>query len=66
MNYHTDLIFGEDFCIFIFFHFSDSGISVLTVCIVIFDGITVTVFQGCDGKREAIKERQTRAAEDGA
>ena len=30
MNYHTDLIFGEVFCIFIFFHSSDSGISVLT------------------------------------
>ena len=41
MNYHTDLIFGEAFCIFIFFHFSDSGISVLTVCILIFDGKTV-------------------------
>ena len=41
MNHHTDLIFGEVFCTFIFFHFSDPGISALTVCIVLFDGMTV-------------------------
>ena len=29
MKYRTDLILGEAFCIFIFFHFLDSGISVL-------------------------------------
>ena len=30
MKKHTDLILGEAFCIFIFFHFSDSGLSALT------------------------------------
>ena len=29
INYRTDLIHGEAFCIFIFFHFPDSGLSVL-------------------------------------
>ena len=28
MKYLTDLILGEAFCIFIFFHFPDSGLSV--------------------------------------
>ena len=27
MNYRTDLILGEDFCIFIFFHLPDSELS---------------------------------------
>ena len=30
MNIRTDLILGEAFCIFTFFHFQDSGLSVLT------------------------------------
>ena len=30
MNYHTDLILGEAFFTFIFFHFPDSELSVLT------------------------------------
>ena len=30
MKYLTDLILGEAFCIFIFFHFPDSGLSVLS------------------------------------
>ena len=29
MKYRTDLIFGEAFCIFIFFYSLDSGLSVL-------------------------------------
>ena len=29
MKYRTDLILGEAFCIFIFFYFLDSGLSVL-------------------------------------
>ena len=29
MKYRTDLSLGEAFCIFIFFHFPDSGLSVL-------------------------------------
>ena len=29
MNYCTDLILGKAFCIFIFFHFPDSRLSVL-------------------------------------
>ena len=29
MKYHADLILGEAFCIFIFFYFLDSGLSVL-------------------------------------
>ena len=29
MKLRTDLILGEDFCIFIFFHFLDSGLPVL-------------------------------------
>ena len=29
MKYHTDLVVGEAFCIFIFFHFPNSGLSVL-------------------------------------
>ena len=36
MNYRTDLTVGEAFCIFVFFHFPDSGLSVF-----IFDGVTV-------------------------
>ena len=32
MNYRTDLILGEAFCIFIFFYFPDSGLSVFLVC----------------------------------
>ena len=30
MNYRTGLVLGEGFCIFIFWHFPDSGLSVLT------------------------------------
>ena len=30
MNYCTDLILGKAFCIFIFFHFPDAELSVLT------------------------------------
>ena len=30
MNYRTDLILGKDFCLFIFFHFPDSVLSLLT------------------------------------
>ena len=30
MNYRTDLILAKAFLIFIFFHFPDSGLSVLT------------------------------------
>ena len=30
MDYRTDLVLGEAFCIFNFFHFPDSGPSVLT------------------------------------
>ena len=41
MNYHTDLILGEAFCIFIFFHFLDSGIFVLTGLPFCFDGVIV-------------------------
>ena len=29
MKYRTDLILGEAFCLFIFFYFLDSGLSVL-------------------------------------
>ena len=29
MKYRTDLILGEAFCVFIFFYFLDSGLSVL-------------------------------------
>ena len=29
MKYRTDLILGEAFCIFIFFYFLDSGLSVM-------------------------------------
>ena len=29
MKYRTDLILGEAFCLFIFFYFQDSGLSVL-------------------------------------
>ena len=35
MKYRTDLILGEAF------HFQDSGLSVLNVCIFIFDGVRV-------------------------
>ena len=31
MKYRTDLILGGAFCIFIFFYFQDSGLSVLNV-----------------------------------
>ena len=44
MDYRRDLVLGKAFCIFIFFHFPDSGLSVLTAwfsCIFIFDGVTV-------------------------
>ena len=41
MKYRTDLILGEAICILIFFRFPDSGLSVLNVCIFIFDGVTV-------------------------
>ena len=44
MNYRIDLILGEAICIFIrriFFHFPDSGLSVLTGSLFIFDGIAV-------------------------
>ena len=40
MKYRTDLILGEAFCIFIFFYFIDSGLSVM-VCNFIFDCVTV-------------------------
>ena len=30
MKYRTDLILGEAFCIFIFFYFLDSGLSVFS------------------------------------
>ena len=44
MDYRTDLVLGEAFCIFNFSHFPDSGLSVLTAwfsCIFVFDGVTV-------------------------
>ena len=41
MKYRTDLILGEAFCIFIFFYFLDSGLSVLNGCNFIFDCVTV-------------------------
>ena len=41
MNYGTDLILAEAFCIFIFFHFPDSALSVLTGLHFTFDGVTV-------------------------
>ena len=39
--YRTDLILGEAFCIFILFHFPDSGLSVLTNLYFYFDGVTI-------------------------
>jgi len=36
MNYRKDPTLGKAFCIFVFFDFSDSGLSVL-----IFDGVTM-------------------------
>jgi len=41
VNYRTDLILAEAFCIFVFFHFPDSGLSVLTGLHFIVDGVTV-------------------------
>ena len=41
MKYRRDLILGEAFCIFIFFHFPDSGLSLLNDLRLIFDGVTV-------------------------
>ena len=41
MKYRRDLILGEAFCIFIFFHFPDSGLSLLNDLLLIFDGVTV-------------------------
>ena len=41
MKYCTDLIFGEVFCILIFFRFLDSGLSVLSGFVFILKGVTV-------------------------
>ena len=41
MKYRRDLILGEAFCIFIFFHFPVSGLSLLNDLPLIFDGVTV-------------------------
>ena len=41
MKYRTDLILGEAFCIFIFFYFLDSGLSVLNGLQFYFDCVTV-------------------------
>ena len=41
MKYHRDLIIGENLCIFIFFRFLDSGLSVLNDLHLFFDGVTV-------------------------
>ena len=54
MDYRTDLVLGEAFCIFKFSHFPDSGLSVLTAwfsCIFVFDGVTVKT-QNSDLQRE--------------
>ena len=41
MKYRRDLILGEAFCVFIFSHFPDSGLSQLNDLLLIFDGVTV-------------------------
>ena len=42
MKNRQDLILGEAFCTFIFFHFPDSGLSVLnSLLFFIVDGVTV-------------------------
>ena len=44
MKNRQDLILGEAFCIFIFFHFPDSGLSVLLnglLFLLLWDGVTV-------------------------
>ena len=41
ISYRTDLILGEAFCIFVFFHFPDLDFLYWLVCILIFDGMTV-------------------------
>ena len=41
MKYRTDLILGETFCIFIFFYFLDSGLSVLNGLQFFFDSVTM-------------------------
>ena len=45
MKNRQDLILGDAFCIFIFFHFPDSGLSVLLYGLLFFfllwDGVTV-------------------------
>ena len=41
MKYRRDLILGKAFCIFIYFNFPDSGLSLLNDLLLIFDGVTV-------------------------
>ena len=49
MKYWTDLILGKAFCIFIFFHFPDSRLSVLKkVSILNFDSVTVKTTSNCE------------------
>ena len=43
MKYSTDLILSEVFCIFIFFHFLDSGLPVLNGLHFYFDGVAVKI-----------------------
>ena len=54
MKYRTDLILGEAFCIFIFFYFLDSGLSVLNGLQFYFDCVTVKT----PHRKEYIKKKQ--------
>ena len=41
IKFCPDVILGKAFCIFIFFHFPHSGLSLYMVSIFVFDGVTV-------------------------
>ena len=54
MNYRTDLILSEAFCIFIFFLFSDSELSVFLVC----NHVTRRLF--CESKQQNFFSKNLR------
>ena len=55
MKYRNDLILGEAFCIFIFFHFLDSGISVLNGFDFNFDAVIVKTENKLDTSYQSIQ-----------